>query len=93
VVICVRDDGVGIAPETLSRIFDPFFTTDPQSRTGLGLSVSYGLIRRFGGNITVESVPGRGSTFYVWLLREPDAEIPDQPLTTDPDRIKTVHEA
>jgi len=93
VVIRVRDDGVGIAPETLSRIFDPFFTTDPQRRTGLGLSVSYGLIRRFGGNITVESVPGRGSTFYVWLPREPAPETREESWTTSPEGIKKVHEA
>jgi two-component system NtrC family sensor kinase len=93
VVIRVRDDGVGIAPEALGRIFDPFFTTDPQSRTGLGLSVSYGLIRRFGGNITVESVPGRGSTFYVWLLRRPAPEAQKAPLNTKAAKIVTADEA
>ena len=93
VVISVRDNGAGIAPETLNRIFDPFFTTDPQRRTGLGLSVSYGLIRHFGGNITVESVPGRGSTFYVWLLRQPSPQTQEEPLNAKPAGIQTVHEA
>lgn len=80
VVISVRDNGVGIAPEVLHRVFDPFFTTDPRRRTGLGLSVSYGLIRRYGGRITVESAPGRGSVFHVWLLRQPVFEALDENL-------------
>lgn len=71
VVISVRDNGVGIAPENVGRVFDPFFTTDSSHGTGLGLSVSYGLIRRYGGEITVESEPGHGSVFHVWLLQHP----------------------
>jgi two-component system NtrC family sensor kinase len=74
VVITVRDNGVGIAPGALHRIFDPFFTTDPQQRSGLGLSISYGLIRRYGGTITAESEPGTGSVFQVWLLQQPAFE-------------------
>jgi two-component system NtrC family sensor kinase len=80
VVISVRDNGVGIAPEALHRVFDPFFTTDPQRRTGLGLSVSYGLIRRYGGNITVESESGQGSVFHVWLLWQPVFEAQNERL-------------
>jgi two-component system NtrC family sensor kinase len=80
VVISVRDNGVGIAPEALHRVFDAFFTTDPQRRTGLGLSVSYGLIRRYGGNITVESEPGQGSVFHVWLLWQPVFEAQNERL-------------
>ncbi|TDJ70977.1 MAG: HAMP domain-containing protein [Proteobacteria bacterium] len=71
VVISVKDNGVGIAPEKLGRVFDPFYTTDTRHGTGLGLSVSYGLIRRYGGEITVESELHRGSVFQVWLLEEP----------------------
>lgn len=71
VVVSVRDSGVGIAPDELGRVFDPFFTTDTRYGTGLGLSVSYGLIRRYGGEITVESKLGSGSVFHVWLLQEP----------------------
>jgi two-component system NtrC family sensor kinase len=71
VVISVRDNGAGIPPERLTRIFDPFFTTDPGHGAGLGLSVSYGLVRRYGGHISVESVVGQGSVFRVWLLRHP----------------------
>ena len=71
VVISVRDGGVGIAREHLSRVFDPFFTTDISHGTGLGLSVSYGLIRRYGGEITVESELGKGAVFHIWLLEDP----------------------
>jgi len=65
----VADTGVGIAPEHLRQVFNPFFTTKP-SGTGLGLSVSYGIVREHGGCIDVESVPGCGSTFSVILPRE-----------------------
>jgi signal transduction histidine kinase len=60
------DSGVGMSPETLKSIFDPFYTTKANG-TGLGLSVSYGIIREHGGRIDVESVPGGGSTFTVVL--------------------------
>jgi signal transduction histidine kinase len=66
----VRDEGVGIPPETLPRIFDPFFTTkEPGKGTGLGLSVSLGIVRKFGGDIQVTSEPGRGTVVHVCLPR------------------------
>ena len=65
----VSDTGVGIVAENLSQLFNPFFTTKATG-TGLGLSVSYGIIREHGGSIDVESVPGCGSTFSVVLPRE-----------------------
>jgi len=75
VCISVRDTGQGIAPEDLSRIFDPFFTTKKNEGTGLGLSISHSLIKRYGGNLTVESSAGKGAEFTVCLLIEPVYEM------------------
>jgi signal transduction histidine kinase len=64
----VQDTGCGIASEHLPRIFDPFFTTKGTGEgTGLGLSVSYGIVKDHGGEISVRSEPGKGSTFTVAL--------------------------
>jgi two-component system NtrC family sensor kinase len=64
----LTDTGGGIAPENLSRIFDPFFTTKPAvSGTGLGLSVSLGIVQSHGGVIEVKSEPGKGTTFSIKL--------------------------
>jgi two-component system NtrC family sensor kinase len=68
IIMTVQDTGVGISDEHLPHIFDPFFTTKEVGRgTGLGLSVSHGIIKKHGGRITVESSPGKGSTFTVVL--------------------------
>jgi PAS domain S-box-containing protein len=64
----IADTGEGMCPETLLRIFDPFFTTKPQGRgTGLGLSVSYGIVSEHGGQIHARSRPGEGTTFVIEL--------------------------
>jgi CheY-like chemotaxis protein len=74
----VRDTGSGMAPDVQARIFDPFFTTKPVGRgTGLGLAICHQIVRAFGGEITVRSTPGQGSTFRVSL---PPAEGPASPI-------------
>lgn len=68
VSVRISDTGCGIAPENLTRIFDPFFTTKPVGEgTGLGLSVTYSIIERHGGTISVESEPGLGAAFTVTI--------------------------
>ncbi len=64
--IVFRDNGPGIAQEDLSKVFDPFFTTK-ESGTGLGLYICYDIVQRHGGQIVVDSLPGEGATFTVWL--------------------------
>ncbi|WP_428623986.1 sensor histidine kinase [Sedimenticola sp.] len=72
VVIEVEDNGEGMDAAAISRVFNPFYSTKREGEgSGLGLSVSYGLIRRYGGNITVTSQPGQGARFSVWLLSHP----------------------
>jgi signal transduction histidine kinase/CheY-like chemotaxis protein len=69
----IVDAGVGMPPELWERIFEPFFSTKTEKGSGLGLSVVYGIVSRLGGEITVESTPGIGSVFRMWL---PMAEEP-----------------
>ena len=76
VVVSIIDTGCGIPEKNLKRIFDPFFTSKDIGRgTGLGLSVSHGIVEAHGGLIEVESKVGEGSTFRVYLpLTPPSAE-------------------
>ena len=76
----IADTGPGIAPEHRDRIFDPFFTTKPDvSGTGLGLSVSLGIVQSHGGTILVTSEPGKGATFTVVLPLRIDGDTPAEP--------------
>ncbi|BDW89879.1 sensor histidine kinase [Thalassospira tepidiphila] len=67
ILITVRDTGSGMDAEVLNRIFDPFYTTKRREGTGLGLSITKTLIDRQGGGLEVESKPGKGTTFMIWL--------------------------
>jgi two-component system, cell cycle sensor histidine kinase and response regulator CckA len=79
-VMVIRDTGAGIAAENLPHIFDPFFTTRKRhGRTGLGLSVVYGILQQHQGGIRVESHIGQGTTFYVYLPAVDAAEADEEP--------------
>jgi two-component system, NtrC family, sensor kinase len=68
VYVEIEDNGVGIPRADQSKIFEPFYTTKPPGRgTGLGLSICYGIVEDHRGRIEVESQPGRGSIFRVFL--------------------------
>lgn len=83
VIIEVEDNGHGIDSEHLNRIFEPFFTTKPVGKgTGLGLSLSFNIIQKHNGSLTVESTPDVGTCFRITLpARQPDvADTPENPV-------------
>ncbi|GAB5375770.1 MAG: hypothetical protein AcusKO_22320 [Acuticoccus sp.] len=83
VAIGVRDDGAGIAPENRARIFEPFFTTKADGTgTGLGLTICQRIAQRAGGDLVVDSAPGEGSVFTLYLPRnvQEDAEATAEPV-------------
>jgi len=85
-VVEIRDTGCGIAPQALGRIFEPFYTTKPVGvGTGLGLSICHGIVTGLGGDVVVESEPGKGSVFRVILPPAPGEE-EDAPARASADR-------
>jgi len=81
-VITVADTGEGMAPEIMGQIFDPFFTTKPQGKgTGLGLASVHGIIKAHRGFVRVESQPGRGTVFRVFLPAREDWGMELAPVT------------
>ena len=87
VVLTIADNGTGMTPEVKSRLFDPFFTTKGRGGTGMGMAVSFGIIRRHNGSIDVESEPGRGTTFRISL---PVAEGAGAKAEADSTRLETA---
>jgi two-component system cell cycle sensor histidine kinase/response regulator CckA len=84
VVMSVADTGVGITADDLPHIFDPYFTTKPPGRgIGLGLATTYGTVSQSGGAILVESQPGSGSNFHIWLPSVEPGDTSSSDVTTE----------
>jgi signal transduction histidine kinase/CheY-like chemotaxis protein len=89
VLITVADTGIGMYPEVRSRVFDPFFTTKGKAGLGLGLAVSFGIVRRHGGNIEVESQHGQGTKFSITM---PIASISTEAEIDSSDGTDFIHQ-
>jgi CheY-like chemotaxis protein len=98
ILIEVADTGKGMAPEVLARAFEPFFTTKPTGQgTGLGLSMAYGFVKQSGGEIVLQSEPGKGTSVRIYLPRsdaEPDKldDVAAAPLLGGPETILVVED-
>jgi two-component system, NtrC family, sensor kinase len=75
VAISITDNGIGMSEETLKHIFEPFFTTKKGKGTGLGLPITYGIVKKLGGDIEVQSKEGKGTTMTVYLPKKPKERV------------------
>jgi CheY-like chemotaxis protein len=88
----VRDNGTGISPNIINRIFEPYYTTKATGEgTGLGLSIIHGIVRNYGGDIDVESKPGHGTTFNVYIpLMEEETFVTDKSRLEIPRGVERI---
>jgi signal transduction histidine kinase len=89
VELTIADEGSGISPEDLDKLFDPYFTTKPGG-TGLGLAVVHSVVSRHNGYITVDSVPGEGTTFRVYLPAAEGELEAQESSEADPGRVQAL---
>ena len=89
VQLTIADEGSGISPEDLDKLFDPYFTTKPGG-TGLGLAVVHSVVSRHNGYITVDSVPGEGTTFRIYLPASEGELEAQESSEADPDRVQAL---
>ncbi len=92
--LTVRDNGEGLDPETRRHVFEPFFSTKPADKgTGLGLAIVYGIVKQSGGEVFVDSRPGEGSVFTIYLPRAsgiPESRVTAAPEPPRPARGETI---